>query len=125
MPAAGLWFASSSKYTASSGIPQPRLLPRLSIGAESAREVRRARFGPGLYSVTFGQLRAARAEHRRATRPPASTSTPGAGHSMSTVLVLPTIWSYEGTARAITPDAELAEAAAARAREHAGQADSD
>ena len=29
------------------------------------------------YSVTFGQLRAARADHRRATRPPTPAATPG------------------------------------------------
>ena len=78
------------------------------------------------YSVTFGQLRAARTEHCRAARP-AGTDLDAWGRPLdeSTVLVLPTIWSYEGTGRTITPDAELAEAAAARAREHAGQADSD
>ena len=34
------------------------------------------------YSVTFGQLRQARADHRRAPGLPAPTATPGAGHSM-------------------------------------------
>ena len=43
------------------------------------------------YSVTFGQLRQARTDHRRAARPPgrpAATATPGAGHSMK-----PPSWS--------------------------------
>ena len=74
------------------------------------------------YSVTFGQLRAARADHRRATRPP----EPGRdawGRSLdeTVVLVLGTTWSYAGVGRA-TPAAELAAASAARAREHYGQA---
>jgi hypothetical protein len=71
------------------------------------------------YSVTFGQLRAARADHRRATRP----TTPGCdawGRALdeTVVLVLPTIWIYGGTDLNPTmPIAELAAAAAARARE--------
>ena len=40
------------------------------------------------YSVTFGQLRAARADHRRATRPRNPAATPGAGPSMR-----PSSWS--------------------------------
>jgi hypothetical protein len=72
------------------------------------------------YSVTFGQLRAARAEHRRATRP----TTPGRdawGRSLdeTVVLVLGTTWTYGGPdLNPTTPLAELAEASAARAREH-------
>jgi hypothetical protein len=77
------------------------------------------------YSVTFGQLRAARAEHRRAAR----AAAPGRdawGRSLdeTVVLILPTIWTYGGTdLNPTTPIAELAAAAAARAREHAGLAD--
>ena len=70
------------------------------------------------YSVTFGQLRTARADHRRATRPP----DPGRdawGRSLdeTVVLVLGTTWSYAGVGH-VTPAAELAAASAARAREH-------
>jgi hypothetical protein len=71
------------------------------------------------YSVTFGQLRQARADHRRATRPPAP------GHDAwgrplddTIVLVLPTVWSYTEWHVTVTPGAELAAASAARAREH-------
>jgi hypothetical protein len=39
------------------------------------------------------------------------------------VLVLPVIWTYEGIGRPLGADAELALAAAARAREHHGQVD--
>jgi hypothetical protein len=75
------------------------------------------------YSVTFGQLRAARADHRRATRP----ATPGRDAwnrplDETVVLVLGTVWTYGGTElNPTTPIAELAAASAARAREHSGQ----
>jgi hypothetical protein len=73
------------------------------------------------YSVTFGQLRQARADHRRATRPPA----PGRDAwdrplDETVVLVLGTTWTYTGIAYS-TPSAELAAASAARAREHSGR----
>jgi hypothetical protein len=73
------------------------------------------------YSVTFGQLRAARADHRRATRPP----DPGRDAwdrplDETVVLVLGTTWSYAGIG-CVTASAELAVASAARAREHSGQ----
>ena len=50
------------------------------------------------YSVTFGQLRAARADHRRAARPP----DPGRDAwdrplDETVVLVLGTTWTYVGT----------------------------
>jgi hypothetical protein len=74
------------------------------------------------YSVTFGQLRAARTEYRRATRPPdADRDAWGRPLDETVVLVLPTIWSYAGVGRTLaTPGAELAAASAARAREHHG-----
>ena len=78
------------------------------------------------YSVTFGQLRQARADHRHATRP----AVPGRDAwdrplDETVVLVLPTIWIYGGTQlNPTTPIAELAVASAARAREHSGQAGS-
>jgi hypothetical protein len=74
------------------------------------------------YSVTFGQLRAARTENRRAARPPdADRDAWGRPLDETVVLVLPVIWTYEGIGRPIAADAELALAAAARAREHHGQ----
>ena len=72
------------------------------------------------YSVTFGQLRQARADHRRATRPP-DTGPDAWGRPLdeTVVLVLGTTWTYGGTGyTAATPDARLAAASAARAREH-------
>ena len=76
------------------------------------------------YSVTFGQLRAARTEHRRANRPAAADRDAwGRPLDETVVLVLPVIWTYEGTGRPLAADAELALAAAARARAHHGQAD--
>ena len=76
------------------------------------------------YSVTFGQLRAARTDHRRAARPPdADRDAWGRPLDETVVLVLPVIWTYEGIGRPLAADAELALAAAARAREHHGQAD--
>jgi hypothetical protein len=73
------------------------------------------------YSVTFGQLRAARAEYRRASRPPDSGRDAwGRALDESVVLVLGTIWSYAGIGH-VTPGAELAAASAARAREHSEQ----
>jgi hypothetical protein len=78
------------------------------------------------YSVTFGQLRAARADHRRALRPPdADRDAWGRPLDETVVLVLPTIWTYGGAGlNPTTPIAELAAASAARARAYHDQADS-
>jgi hypothetical protein len=75
------------------------------------------------YSVTFGELRAARTNHRRAQRHPKGERDPwGRPLDETTVLVLAT-WTYAGTGyTAATPDAQLAAASAARAREHHDQA---
>ena len=75
------------------------------------------------YSVTFGQLRAARADHRRASRPPdPGRDAWGRPLDETVVLVLSTIWTFGGSDRnPTTPIAELAAAAAARAREHSAQ----
>jgi hypothetical protein len=72
------------------------------------------------YSVTFGQLRAARADHRRATRPRAPDHDAwGRVLDETVVLVLGTTWSYAGIVHVTaTADAELAAASAARAREY-------
>ena len=56
------------------------------------------------YSVTFGQLRTARTEHRRADRPP----DPGRDAwdrplDETVVLVLGTTWTYAGTGYTATP----------------------
>jgi hypothetical protein len=73
------------------------------------------------YSVTFGQLRRARADHRRLLRHPDGEHDPwGRPLDETTVLVLK-VWSYAGTGYTVAPDAELALASAARARAH-GQA---
>jgi hypothetical protein len=75
------------------------------------------------YSVTFSQLRAARADHRRATRPPdPGRDAWGRPLDETVVLVLATTWSYAGIGHT-TAAAELAAASAARAREHQDQAD--
>jgi hypothetical protein len=72
------------------------------------------------YSVTFGQLRQARADHRRAIRPPEpGRDAWGRPLDETVVLVLGTTWSYVGTIHiTATAGAELAAASAARAREH-------
>jgi hypothetical protein len=78
------------------------------------------------YSITFGQLRQARADHRRAQRHPDGERDPwGRPVEDATVLILRT-WTYAGPVRTLAaPGAELAAASAARAREHHDQADSD
>jgi hypothetical protein len=76
------------------------------------------------YSVTFGQLRQARTDHRRANRP-ADTDRDAWNRPLdeSVVLVLPTTWTYGGTDRnPTTPIAELAAASAARARAYSDKA---
>jgi Replication initiator protein, pSAM2 len=70
------------------------------------------------YSVTFGQLRRARTEHRRQQRHPGGEHDPwGRPLNDTTVLVLST-WAYHGHGYANTAGTELALATAARAREH-------
>jgi hypothetical protein len=71
------------------------------------------------YSVTFGQLRAARADHRRQQRHPDGERDPwGRPLDDAIVLILKT-WQYAGTGYVpATLGAELADASAARAREH-------
>jgi hypothetical protein len=75
------------------------------------------------YSVTFGQLRQARTDYRRQLRPPGSDRDSwGRPLDETVVLVLPKQWTYEGIGHTVD-FAQLALAAAARAREHHGQAD--
>ena len=70
------------------------------------------------YSVTFGQLRAARTEHRRAQRHPHGEYDPwGRPLDERLVLILAT-WVYEGIGYATAPGAQLALTSAALARDH-------
>ncbi len=69
------------------------------------------------YSVTFGELRAARTEHRRQQNHPDGERDPwGRPVDETTVLILKT-WTYAGTTHTTAAD-QLALASAARAREH-------
>ena len=71
------------------------------------------------YSVTFGQLRAARTDHRRAQRHPDGERDPWGRPLDDTVVLVLSTWTYAGTGYTpATPGAELAAASAARAREH-------
>ena len=70
------------------------------------------------YSVTFGQLRKARTDHRRAERHPGGERDPwNRPLDETTVLVLKT-WTYAGTGYTAAAGTGLALASAARAREH-------
>jgi hypothetical protein len=69
------------------------------------------------YSVTFGQLRRARAEHRRLDRWPDGERDPWGRPLDDTVVLILKSWSYAGTGyTSRTPAAELALASADRAR---------
>ena len=74
------------------------------------------------YSVTFGALRAARTQHRRAQRHPGGERDPWGRPLDETVVLILSTWTYAGTGYT-TPAAELATASAARAREHHDTAD--
>ena len=76
------------------------------------------------YSVTFGELRTARAKHRRATTQPPAPGRDAWGRPLDETIVLvlaTTIGGYAGHGQT-TPGAELAAASAARAGEHQHQA---
>ena len=73
------------------------------------------------YSVTFGALRTARTEHRRAQRHPGGERDPWGRPLDETVVLVIKTWTYAGTGYTTGPGAELAAASAARAREHHGQ----
>jgi hypothetical protein len=75
------------------------------------------------YSVTFGQLRRARLEHRKRQRHPTGERDPWGRPLDETVVLVLRTWTYEGTGHTFAPAAELALASAARAREHHDQAD--
>ncbi len=69
------------------------------------------------YSVTFGQLRAARAEHRRAQRHPDGERDPWGRPLDETVVLILKTWTYAGTGYSLASSgAELALASADMAR---------
>jgi len=70
------------------------------------------------YSVTFGQLRRARADHRRAERHPGGERDPWGRPLDETVVLVISTWTYAGTGYTAALDGGLALASAARAREH-------
>ena len=70
------------------------------------------------YSVTFGQLRAARTAHRRAQRHPDGETDPWGRQLDETVVLVLADWHYAGTGHHTLGDQQLALSAAARAREH-------
>jgi len=71
------------------------------------------------YSVTFGQLRAARTSYRRAQRHPGGERDPWGRALDETVVLILTTWTYAGTSHTDSAaDVQLALASAARAREH-------
>ena len=75
------------------------------------------------YSVTFGQLRTARAEHRRALRHPDGERDPWGRPLDDTAVLILDLDLRRNRRHRLTPVAQLALASAARAREHQGQAD--
>jgi hypothetical protein len=75
------------------------------------------------YSVTFGQLRTARTEHRRVNTQRLAPGREAWGRELDQTIVLvltTTIGGYAGHGHD-TPGAELAAASAARARDHSVQ----
>ena len=70
------------------------------------------------YSVTFGQLRKARTEHRRAQHHPDGERDPWGRPLDETVVLVLGTWTVTGTGYPTNAEADLAMAAAARAREH-------
>ena len=69
------------------------------------------------YSVTFGQLRRDRAEHRRAQRHPGGECDPWGRPMDDRVVLVVSTWTFAGIAAVLTPGAELALASADRARQ--------
>ena len=75
------------------------------------------------YSVTFGQLRQARTDHRREQNHPRGERDPWDRSVDETTVLVVSTWTFVGTGYTpATPGAELAAASAARAREHYDQA---
>jgi len=69
------------------------------------------------YSVTFGQLRRARLEHRRHQRHPDGERDPWGRPLDETIVLVLAIWSYAGREHNPFSGADLALASAARARD--------
>ena len=70
------------------------------------------------YSVTFGHLRRARADHRRAERHPGGECDPWGRPIDETIVLIISTWTYAGTGYTTAEDGGLALASAAWAREH-------
>jgi hypothetical protein len=70
------------------------------------------------YSITFGQLRRARTEHRRQQRHPDGERDPWDRPLDDTIVLILATWTYDGTGYTGTPGAQLAMASADRARAH-------
>jgi hypothetical protein len=70
------------------------------------------------YSITFGQLRKARTEHRRTQHHPDGETDPWGRPLDDTVVLVLGTWTITGTGYRTNAEADLAMAAAARAREH-------
>jgi hypothetical protein len=70
------------------------------------------------YSVTFGQLRRARTDHRRAQRHPDGERDPWGRPLDDTIVLILSTWAYDGTGYTGTPGAQLAMTSAALARDH-------
>lgn len=68
------------------------------------------------YSVAFSQLRQARTDHRKAQRHPGGQTDPWGRPLDDTVVLVLSAWTYDGPGHTIAPGAELALAAADRAR---------
>ncbi len=75
------------------------------------------------YSVTFGQLRHARTEHRRHQRHPHGEHDPWGRPLDERIVLVVKTWAYDGTGYTGTADQQLALASAARARDHDQAAD--
>ena len=70
------------------------------------------------YSVTFGQLRRARLEHRKAQRHPDGEHDPWGRPLDATVVLVLSNWTYAGTRPNHLAGPDMALASAARARDH-------
>ena len=70
------------------------------------------------YSVTFGQLRHARTQHRRAQRHPDGERDPWGRPLEERIVLILATWAYDGTGYTAGPSAALALASADRARAH-------
>jgi hypothetical protein len=70
------------------------------------------------YSVTFGQLRRARTEHRKRLRHPGGEHDPWGRPLDDTIVLVIKTWTYDGPGHLFNPGTELALASANRARSY-------